>query len=58
MRSEIFIVEQNCPYMDFDEKDRKSYHLFGRNEARKVTAFTRILPKTWFQISSLNVCGR
>jgi ElaA protein len=45
LRSEIFIIEQNCPYMDVDEKDRKAFHLFGRNEAGKVIAVTRILPK-------------
>ena len=45
LRSEIFIVEQNCPYMDVDEKDRKAFHLFGKNEAEKVIAVTRILPK-------------
>lgn len=31
LRSEIFIVEQNCPYQDVDEKDRKAFHLYGRN---------------------------
>lgn len=45
LRSEIFIIEQNCPYMDVDEKDRKAFHLFGRNAEGKVIAVTRILPK-------------
>ena len=27
LRSEVFIVEQNCPYQDLDNKDQSSYHL-------------------------------
>ena len=29
LRSEIFVVEQNCVYQDLDEKDQKALHLFG-----------------------------
>ncbi len=29
LRGEIFIVEQNCPYIDADGKDLNSYHLMG-----------------------------
>ena len=43
LRSEVFIVEQNCPYQDVDEKDRKSIHLFGRSEQGKVIAVMRIV---------------
>ena len=28
-RQSIFIVEQNCPYNDLDEKDQVSLHLLG-----------------------------
>lgn len=45
LRSEVFIVEQDCPYQDVDEKDRKSFHIFGRDENGKVIAVARILPK-------------
>src|SRR6218665_2767373 len=27
LRSDVFVVEQNCPYLDLDNKDQKSYHL-------------------------------
>ena len=27
VRQEVFVVEQNCPYLDFDEKDFKSLHI-------------------------------
>ena len=44
LRIEIFVVEQDCPYQEVDEKDRQSFHLFGRAENGKVIAVTRILP--------------
>ena len=28
LRSEVFVVEQNCVYQDIDEKDKKATHLF------------------------------
>jgi ElaA protein len=45
LRIEIFVVEQDCPYQEVDEKDRQSFHLFGRTENGQVIAVTRILPK-------------
>lgn len=43
LRAEVFIVEQNCPYLDPDDKDQKSYHLLGYDKEMLV-AYTRILP--------------
>lgn len=43
LRTAIFVVEQDCPYQEVDEKDKKSYHLFGRNEAGEVIATSRIV---------------
>lgn len=45
LRTAIFVVEQDCPYQEVDEKDRKSFHLFGRNQRGDVIATSRILPK-------------
>ncbi len=45
LRQEVFIVEQNCPYLDADGKDQDSYHLIGLNPDGEVLAYTRILPK-------------
>ena len=45
LRIEIFVVEQDCPYQEVDEKDRISFHLFGRAENGDVIAVTRILPQ-------------
>ncbi len=44
IRSEVFVVEQSCPYQDLDSKDKKSWHLFARDND-KIIAYLRILPK-------------
>lgn len=43
LRNEVFIVEQNCPYLDVDGKDLKSYHLMAWKEDRLI-AYTRLIP--------------
>jgi ElaA protein len=43
LRSEVFIVEQNCPYLDEDNKDQDSWHLMGSTKD-KLIAYVRILP--------------
>ena len=44
LRTEVFIIEQNCPYQDIDAKDKKAFHLFAMDEQGDVIAVTRILP--------------
>ena len=43
LRQEVFIVEQNCPYLDADGKDLKSHHLMGF-EGEELAAYARIVP--------------
>lgn len=43
LRAEVFIVEQNCPYLDLDDKDQKSFHVLGY-ENGKLVACTRLVP--------------
>ena len=45
LRSEIFVVEQTCPYLDLDGLDEPAFHLLGRTEAGELAAYTRLLPK-------------
>ncbi|MGN0813901.1 MAG: GNAT family N-acetyltransferase [Candidatus Coproplasma sp.] len=33
-RSAIFVVEQNCPYLDMDDKDYYSLHMFYEEDGR------------------------
>ena len=44
LRSEVFVVEQNCVYQDLDDKDQFSYHLFLENEG-EIIAVSRIIPE-------------
>ena len=44
LRQEVFIVEQNCPYLDADGKDFLGFHVMGKNDAGKLVCYTRLLP--------------
>ncbi len=44
IRSEVFVVEQTCPYLDPDGKDYESYHLF-LEENDEIVGYSRIIPK-------------
>lgn len=41
LRSEVFVVEQNCVYQDLDGKDNKALHVLGYDEDELV-AYTRL----------------
>ena len=41
LRSEIFVVEQDCVYQDLDGKDQKALHILGYKSG-KIVAYTRV----------------
>jgi ElaA protein len=43
LRSEVFVVEQNCVYLDQDGKDPLCYHLLGWT-GTLLAAYVRLLP--------------
>ncbi|MBW3112469.1 GNAT family N-acetyltransferase [Bacillus sp. MCCB 382] len=43
VRTEVFVVEQECAYLEVDGKDLHSYHLY-REENGEVVAYARLLP--------------
>jgi ElaA protein len=43
LRSEVFVVEQTCPYLDEDNRDQASLHLLGWL-GPLLAAYVRILP--------------
>lgn len=45
LRVDVFVVEQNCPYPELDDKDRLlgSRHLIGLDEDGKMVGYARIL---------------
>lgn len=53
LRSEVFVVEQDCVYQDMDGKDEKALHVLGFKED-KIVAYTRIFkPGLYFDESSI-----
>ncbi|WP_369012973.1 GNAT family N-acetyltransferase [Flavobacterium anhuiense] len=44
LRCDVFVVEQNCPYLDLDNKDQKGFHLLYYVD-NKLAGVTRLLPK-------------
>lgn len=44
LRSDVFIIEQNCIYRDLDDKDYKCHHLMGRMETGELVACSRLVP--------------
>jgi ElaA protein len=46
LRCEVFVVEQACPYLDPDDKDRdpQAHHLLGRAGDGRLAAYLRLLP--------------
>ncbi|WBX73685.1 GNAT family N-acetyltransferase [Tenacibaculum pacificus] len=41
LRSEVFVVEQDCVYQDIDGKDQKALHVLGIKEG-SIVAYTRL----------------
>ncbi|MEG7880276.1 GNAT family N-acetyltransferase [Bacillus paranthracis] len=42
-RTSVFVVEQNCPYLEVDGNDSCSYHLFKEDNG-EIIAYLRIVP--------------
>ncbi len=41
LRSEVFVVEQDCVYQDIDLKDQKAYHILGYDN-NNLVAYSRV----------------
>ena len=53
LRSEVFVVEQDCVYQDIDGKDQKALHILGYKD-EKLVAYTRIFqPGDYFEEASI-----
>jgi len=42
LRQEVFVVEQNCPYLDADGMDQKAFHLIAYHKKNTLLAYARI----------------
>ena len=43
LRSEVFVMEQDCPYQDLDNNDQAALHLMGTLDGELVS-YARLLP--------------
>lgn len=48
LRQKVFIVEQNCPYLDADERDMTAWHLLGWQNGQLVATCRVTAPGTRF----------
>lgn len=44
LRSEVFVVEQNCVFLDLDDHDERSEHLLMHNAQGQLIGYSRLLP--------------
>ncbi len=53
LRSEVFVVEQDCIYQDIDGKDAEALHILGKKED-KIVAYTRCFrPGYYFEEAAI-----
>ncbi len=44
IRVAVFVVEQNCPYQEFDDKDKHSFHVYLK-DSEGIQAYLRVIEK-------------
>ena len=44
IRTDVFVVEQNCVYQDMDYDDQAAIHLWLTDEADRIVALCRVCP--------------
>lgn len=44
IRVAVFVVEQNCPYQEIDNKDKQSFHIYLKDEDG-IQAYLRVVDK-------------
>ncbi len=44
LRSQVFVVEQHCVFLDIDGLDRQTLHLLGTAEDGALRAYARLIP--------------
>jgi ElaA protein len=53
LRSEVFVLEQNCVYQDIEGKDLKALHLIGEDNGQ-IVAYARLFkPNDYFEEASI-----
>jgi ElaA protein len=55
LRSEVFVVEQNCIFLDLDHKDQKALHFMGFDQKNQLMAYTRLFNKSVYYQGFLSI---
>lgn len=53
LRSEVFVVEQNCVYQDIDNKDQKAVHVLGYLNQELIACSRIFAPGDYFEFASI-----
>ncbi len=53
LRSEVFVVEQNCVFLDMDNKDQFSLHLMGWYNNELIACTRLIAPRKMYEQMSI-----
>lgn len=53
LRSEVFVVEQNCVFLDMDNKDQNCHHLLGYDGNNLVSSARLLAPNTAYAQMSI-----
>ncbi len=54
LRLDIFVVEQDCPYLDLDGKDEIAYHFFAQTNEGQTVAYTRLFgPDEYYEEAAI-----
>lgn len=46
LRVSVFVVEQQCPYMELDGVDKSALHVWLRGEEGEILAYLRVMDKS------------
>lgn len=49
LRSEVFVVEQNCPYQDMDGYDQEALHLIGYTDSGLISYARLLKPGMYYK---------
>jgi ElaA protein len=53
LRSQVFVVEQDCIYQDLDDKDQKATHIFLKDADEIVTYLRVFKPGDYFENAAI-----
>ncbi len=44
LRQDVFVVEQDCAYLDADNKDQHCHHILGKDDDGHLHSYARLVP--------------